>query len=87
MGRGSGLQLFLYLKRAREVERGCGRTPVRHGTREAGACAHWGHARVDVLIVLPRETMEELLHLLFCESSQWETSRSAGAQGSKGWLV
>lgn len=64
MGRGSGLQLFLYLMRVREVERGCGRTPVGHGTREARACAHWGHARVGVLIVLPRETKEELLTLL-----------------------
>lgn len=40
-----------------------------------------------MLIVLPRETKEELLTLLFCESSQWETSRSAGAQGAKAWLV
>lgn len=66
MGRGSGLQLFLYLKRVREVEKeavGEHQWDTRQ-TREARACAHWGHARVDLLIVLPRETMEELLTLL-----------------------
>lgn len=62
MGRGRGLQLFLYHKRVREVERG--KWAKASETQEARACAHWGHDRVGVLIVLPHETKEELLNLL-----------------------
>lgn len=82
MGGGSGLQLFLD---PQEHERS-GKRPWANAseTREARACAQWGHERVGVLSVLPHETKEELLNLLFCESHPVENKQSCGCSGAKG---
>lgn len=82
MGGGSGLQLFLD---PQERERS-GKRPWANAseTREARACAQWGHERVGVLSVLPHETKEELLNLLFCESHSVENKQSCGCSGAKG---